>query len=158
MLSSIILTEHTSLARVMAFSLPRVLCQCSLFCISALPIDLKNSLALELFHALYIKHFEPRSPNGQAWKELRDLSLLKSRLLKTCGYGQRQGHWSRGVFGGMRHPPDILYYYDQMFTLCYTLHLLFTRQYVHDLKLHVTEREKCSLRAEVHWLANRTTG
>jgi len=109
MLSSIILTEHTSLARVMAFSLPRVLCQCSLFCISALPIDLKNSLALELFHALYIKHFEPRSPNGQAWKELRDLSLLKSRLLKTCGYGQRQGHWSRGVFGGMRHPPDILH-------------------------------------------------
>ena len=35
----------------------------------------------------------------------------------------------------------LLYYYDQMFTLCYTLHLLFTRQYVHNLKLHVTEQE-----------------
>jgi len=47
----------------------------------------------------------------------------------------------------------VLYYYDQMFTLCYTLHLLFTRQYVHDLKLHVTEREKCSLAGQSdHWL------
>jgi len=58
------------------------------------------------------------------------------------------------LYGG----PTVLYYYDQMFTLCYTLHLLFTRQYVHDVKLHVTEQEKCSLRAEVHWLANRTAG
>jgi len=33
------------------------------------------------------------------------------------------------------------------------LHLLFTGQDVHDLKLHVTEQKKCSLRAEVHWLA-----
>jgi len=57
-----------------------------------------------------------------------------------------------------RPGPDVLYYYDQMFTLCYILHLLFTRQYVHDLKIHVTEQEKCSLRAKVHWLANRTAG
>ena len=36
---------------------------------------------------------------------------------------------------------DILYYYDRMFTLCYMLHLLFTGQDVHDLKLHITEQE-----------------
>jgi len=36
---------------------------------------------------------------------------------------------------------SILYYYDRMFTLCYMLHLLFTVQDVHDLKLHVTEQE-----------------
>ena len=35
----------------------------------------------------------------------------------------------------------ILYYYDRMFTLCYMLHLLFTGQDVHDLKLHITEQE-----------------
>jgi len=35
----------------------------------------------------------------------------------------------------------VLYYYDRMFTLCYMLHLLFTGQDVHDLKLHVTEQE-----------------
>jgi len=35
----------------------------------------------------------------------------------------------------------VLYYYDRMFTLCYMLHLLFTRQDVHDLKLHITEQE-----------------
>ena len=35
----------------------------------------------------------------------------------------------------------LLYYYDRMFTLCYMLHLLFTGQDVHDLKLHVTEQK-----------------
>jgi len=106
MLSSIILTEHTSLARVMAFSLPRVLCQCSLFCISGLTDRSKNSLALELVHALNIKHFTPRSPTGQAWKELRtkrDLGFVKEAALENLWIRTEAGSSESWGIRGMRH-------------------------------------------------------
>ena len=45
------------------------------------------------------------------------------------------------MYGVVTYVMTLLYYYDRMFTLCYMLHLLFTEQDVHDLKLHVTEQE-----------------
>ena len=62
---------------------------------------------------------------------------------------------------------SILYYYDRMFTLCYMLHLLFTGQDVHDLKLHVTEQENVhfepkftgwSIRPLADWVSGSEVG
>jgi len=58
--------------------------------------------------------------------------------------------------GPLSFKSDILYYYDRMFTLCYMLHLLFTGQDVHDLKLHVAKQE--NVHFEVHWLVDQTAG
>ena len=58
---------------------------------------------------------------------------LCSKFTYACG-----SWFSKGV---CKLENLLLYYYDRMFTLCYMLHLLFTEQDVHDLKLHVTEQE-----------------
>jgi len=67
----------------------------------------------------------------------------KDRRAKTDGMKECNTDYKVGVSVQERRPKltRVLYYYDRMFTLCYMLHLLFTGQDVHDLKLHVTEQK-----------------